>query len=255
MPIENQVELLRELQPQYLLAYPSNVMLLADYCRAQGSPLPGLREVITYGERLLPEAREAARAAWGVPVADMYSCEEVGYIALQCPEFEHYHCQEESVLVEVLRQDGMPCDPGEIGRVVVTPLHNFAMPLIRYANFDYAEMGDPCPCGRGAAVLKRIVGRERNMAVGPDGKRFWPNLSRSIWSGIAGLQELQLVQTAMGRIEARVVSPEPLTEDDERQLRGRLCSALGQPFDFSFRHQEQIARHANGKYERFICKV
>jgi len=24
------------------------------------------------------------------------------------------------------------CAPGEIGRVVVTPLHNFAMPLFRY---------------------------------------------------------------------------------------------------------------------------
>jgi phenylacetate-CoA ligase len=55
---------------------------------------------------------------------------------------------------------------------VVTPLHNFAMPLIRYAIGDYAEAGPPCACGRGLPVLARILGRARNLLTLPHGERI-----------------------------------------------------------------------------------
>ncbi len=163
MPIDRQAEQLRLLDPAYLLMYPSNAVRLANYFRAHDLRLPNLREVMTYGETVLPETREVCQEAWGVAVSDMYSCEEVGYIALQCPQADHYHCQSESVLVEVLDAEGRPCSPGQIGKVVLTSLHNFAMPLIRYQNQDYAEVGPSCPCGRGLPVIKRVLGRERNI--------------------------------------------------------------------------------------------
>jgi phenylacetate-CoA ligase len=60
----------------------------------------------------------------------------------------------------VLDQRGNPRGPGEVGRVVVTPLNNFAMPLIRYELGDTAEVGAPCACGRGLPVLTRILDRD-----------------------------------------------------------------------------------------------
>jgi phenylacetate-CoA ligase len=92
MPIERQVEVLQQLQPAYLLLYPSNAIRLADYFRTQQLTLPSLLGVQTYGELLWPEVREDCWKTWGVAVTDIYSCEETGYIALQCPEFEHHHC-------------------------------------------------------------------------------------------------------------------------------------------------------------------
>ena len=63
-----------------------------------------------------------------------------GIIALQCPSGGLYHLQSESVHVEILDEAGRPCAPGEIGRVIVSPLHNFAMPLLRYESGDYAPI-------------------------------------------------------------------------------------------------------------------
>lgn len=230
-------------------------MRLAEYFRTQQLSLPSLREVITYGELLLPEVRDVCRQAWGVGVADMYSCEETGYIALQCPASDHYHCQSESLLVEVLRDDGSACQPGEIGRVVLTSLHNFAMPLIRYENLDYAEVGDACPCGRGLPVLKRILGRRRNMALGLDGQRFWPEVAAKTWSAIEGVEDVQLVQVAKDRMEARVVASRSLSANREQALSIALRDALGHAYAFSFHYLPDITRHANGKYDRFICQV
>jgi phenylacetate-CoA ligase len=116
--------------------------------------------VQSLGGGLSAEARNACREAWGVPLAHIYRAEEVGPLALQCPEHEHFHVQSEQALVEVLDAQGMACAPGETGRVVATPLNNFAMPLIRYEVGETAEVGAPCACGRGLPVLTRIMDRD-----------------------------------------------------------------------------------------------
>jgi phenylacetate-CoA ligase len=89
----------------------------------------------------------------------VYSSDEAGYIALQCPEGEHYHVQSESLLLEVLDAAGSACMPGQVGRVIVTTLNNFAMPLVRYDTGGDAEVGPPCACGRGLPVLRSLVER------------------------------------------------------------------------------------------------
>jgi phenylacetate-CoA ligase len=174
-PIEHQATWLRGLNPDYLVTHPTKLEHLARYCLAHGIKLPRLRQVMTVSEVLESEPVEACRAAWGVGVTDVYSTKESSYLALQCPEEGRYHVQSEGVLLEVLDGD-RPCGPGEVGRVVVTPLHNFAMPLIREELGDYAEVGEACPCGRGLPVLKRILGRVRNLATLPTGAQFFPRI-------------------------------------------------------------------------------
>lgn len=161
--VEQQAKWLVRHNPDYLLTFPSALQALAHYCREQSIELPRLRQARTISEVLTDQTRTAVRAAWGVEIADAYSANEVGYIALQCPECESLHVQSETVYVEILRDDGSPCEVGETGQVVVTDLHNFAMPLIRYAIGDIAQVGPPCACGRGLPVLSRILGRVRNI--------------------------------------------------------------------------------------------
>jgi phenylacetate-CoA ligase len=46
--------------------------------------------------------------------------------------------------------------PGETGHVVVTDLHNYGAPFIRYETGDIAIASDdaPCVCGRGLARIR-----------------------------------------------------------------------------------------------------
>ncbi len=141
---------------EYLLIYPSVLRDLLREARRRRAAPRGLRGVITFAEQLPPGLREQVAADWGVALQDIYSASETGYIALQCPAHPHYHLQSEVCFVEILKEDGRPCGPGETGRIVATPLHNFAMPLLRYAVGDFAEVGPPCPCGRGLPVVRRI---------------------------------------------------------------------------------------------------
>jgi phenylacetate-coenzyme A ligase PaaK-like adenylate-forming protein len=125
-------------------------------------------------EVLDPSMKEDCERHWGAPVVNSYSAKEIGAIALQCPEHGRMHIQSESLLVEILDETGRACGPGEIDRMVISDLHNFAMPLILYEIGDYAEMGEPCPCGRGLPVLQRVLGRTRNRVRLPSDAYIWP---------------------------------------------------------------------------------
>ncbi len=253
--VENQVLWLERENPEYLLTYPSNLLQLARHCRERAIALPNLRGAETFSEALQPEVRDACREAWDVPVADLYSANEVGYMALQCPDHEHYHVQAESALVEILNDRGEPCGPGETGRVVVTPLHNFAMPLIRYEIGDYAEVGEPCSCGRGLPVLRRIVGRTRNLLTLPSGDILWPSFPTGLFLAVAPVRQRQLIQRRPDEIEVVLAVDEVLTAEQEDRLREALNKRLGHPFAYRFTYVDEIPRSAGGKFEDFRVEL
>lgn len=152
--VDEQLAWLERERPQYLWSLASNVRALVERAAALGMALPSLRQVSTFGESLDPRLREGCRQTWGVEIVDIYSSEEFGPIALQCPENPHYHVQSEGLRVEVLDEHGRPCPPGEVGRVVVTDLHNFATPSSATSWATTPRWGRParagaaCPCWR-----------------------------------------------------------------------------------------------------------
>jgi phenylacetate-CoA ligase len=253
--VDEQLRWLEKQNPVYLLTFATNLEALAQRSLDLGVRLPALREARTISEMLPPGLHALVRKAWGVPLADLYSSQEIGYIALQCPEHEHYHVQSENVLVELLHDDGAPCAPGEVGRVVLTSLHNFAMPLIRYEIGDYAEAGAPCPCGRGLPVIRRIMGRVRNMVRLPDGGRHWPSLGMLSAMPEGLIKQFQCVQRSLQHIEVRLVAARHLTNEEEAKLRAGMQEKLGHPFDFNIVYSERLERGSGGKFEEFRCEM
>ncbi len=255
--VEEQAEFLLRHDPDYLNTYPSVVLALTRHFARSDRRLTRLREVRTFGEVLDPAVRIACREVWGVRIVDTYSTEEMGDIAMQCPDNEHYHVQAENVLVEVLDDTGRACPPGETGRVVVTALHNYAMPLIRYDIGDYAEVGNPCSCGRGLPVLKRIVGRQRNMFLLPDGRQVWPSLEQGVGdsANVPPVQQFQLIQRTVSSLELLVVAPRLFTAVEEQALRGLVDHAVGCSLDLKITHVQSIPRGAGGKYEDVRSEV
>lgn len=254
-PIAKQAEWLHAQNPDYFLSYPTNIRALAKHCEQSGIQLPRLCEVRSMGEVVTTEMRETCRRVWGVPITDMYSCQEAGYLALQCPAGEHYHVQAESVILEILHADGRPCQAGEVGQVVITSLHNFAMPLIRYAIGDFAERGEACACGRGLPVIRRIMGRARNILTYPSGETRFPLLGGERYAEIAPVKQYQAIQRSFHEIEVRLIVDRPLAGDEEAALRKFILAKLGYPFDLNFSYPSLIPMGAGGKFEDFISEI
>jgi phenylacetate-CoA ligase len=253
--VPRQVEFLLREDPDYLLSYPSNLRALATHFLDHGLCLPRLRQVRSMAETLTDAVRRLCADAWGVPVVDVYSTQEIGFVALQCPGAEHYHVMAEDVLVEIIDEAGRPCEPGESGRVVVTPLHNFATVLLRYDVGDYAEPGPACACGRGLPVIRRILGRSTNMMRLPDGRTFWPRLQQAKYRTMAPLFQMRLVQRDLDRIEFLYVADRTLSEEEKDALSQRMTEDFDHPFGFTFTRVPALERSPGGKFDDFVCAV
>ena len=241
--------------PDYLMVYPSLLRSLLAWFSASGKRPGRLREIRTVGETVDASLREACHDVLGIPIVDGYSSEEMGYIALQCPISDAYHVLSDSVLVEVIGDNGKPCAPGEMGQVVVTGLHNFAMPMVRYAVGDYAEVGGPCACGRTLPTIARIVGKIRNLITLPSGKRYRPIFVKDM-KEFPMIRQYQMIQRSLEDIEARLVVDKPLSAEMEARLRSVLQNAAGHPFHFSLVYfSGELPRGPRDKFEDFISRL
>jgi len=111
-----------------------------------------------------------------------------------------------------------PCPVGVAGRVLVTNLHSFAMPIIRYDIGDIAEWGEECDCGIKLPVISRLWGRKRNLVKLPNGE-----LRPMIFLGedvakIQVIKEYRVIQFKSGEIYFFVRAERPLTASEVAKL-------------------------------------
>jgi phenylacetate-CoA ligase len=254
IPLDQQVAILRDFRPDTLIAYPSNLGALLEMPEGRAA-LSTVRSFRPMGETVTPEFRKSVKAATGIAPFDCYSTEEVGYVAIQCPESTRYHIMSESLIVEILHDDGTACAPGETGRVVATDLMNYAMPFIRYDTGDYAVAGKPCRCGRGLPTIERIAGRYRGMITKPDGSRHWPLTGIYGYRKIAQVRQYQMIQHEIDRIELRLVT-DPLTPEQHDAFQALLRQRLGDGIRFEIvRFADRLPPGPRGKTDEFISLV
>jgi phenylacetate-CoA ligase len=245
---------LAEFDPEHLLILPSTLAALLAELAQTGQRLRRLRSIRTVSETVHAELRETTSRVLGVPIHDSYTSQEAGIMATQCP-VGSYHVSE-TILLEVLDKAGQPCGVGEIGRIVLTDLVNFATPLIRYEIGDYAEVGAPCACGRGLPVIRRFLGRERNLVLLPDGTRHWPMVGFHRWGEAYPVRQFQFVQLDRTTILARLSASGRPDSAQEARLTAIIQKALRHPFDIRYEwHETPLPRGPGGKFEEFLCRA
>ena len=257
--VRHQADWLRRIRPDYLLTYPNNLAALLDLAEDDPVDRAGLGRLVqarTIGETLRDEVRERCRQVLGIEIADLYSTQEVGVIAIECPQGGGYHVMSEGVVLELLGDEDRPCAAGDTGRIVVTDLHNFATPLIRYDLGDLAEAAAPCSCGRGLPAIRRVLGRHRNLLRLPDGRRFWPMVGAYAYREIAPVHQYQVIQRSLERVTMRLAAERTLTAGEEARLAEKLCEYFGHRFAVDFEYfAPNIPRGPGGKFEDFICEM
>lgn len=238
-------------RPDYLNINPTLAAALTRLHLSEGYPRLAIHQILSTGGTVTDEARTLCREAWGAEFTDRYSCEEIGYLAFQCPKHTHYHTAE-TVIIEILNSAGRPCSPGQTGRVVVTSLLSFAMPLLRYDLGDMAVPGDACDCGRGLPTISRIIGREFNFAVLPSGHWRVGMLQAKDWADAVPVRDFRVKQTALDRLEVELVLPRPMTENDVTRAKTMLREFFGYDFVIAVKQVKSIDWGRTDKRENFV---
>jgi phenylacetate-CoA ligase len=251
-PIAVLIETLRDVAPSYVCTFPSLLLEILRRARQDAISLPPLKEAVVVGEASPPELAALCREVWDAPLSSTYTAGEVGAIAYQCREEGRWHVQSEKSIVEVLDAAGQPCAAGETGNVVLTPLHNFAMPLLRYEIGDLATVGSGhCGCGRLLPVLDAIPGRARDLLLLPSGELRPPYYGHRAVMQLGAILQHQVVQTAPDRVCFRLVVARPLSPEEEQHVIAIATEALGGDLRVGIEYVAEITRDPNGKFAEF----
>ena len=242
--------------PPALVRGVSNTLYaVARALEGQGRRLPA-RVCWSGGSHLPDHYRRTIESAFGCPVHERYASWDAGAIAHHCPEARALHVAAESVLVEIVRDDGSPAAPGEIGHVLVTTLRNRAMPLIRYRLGDLAEVprDERCSCGRGLPLLGRLIGRSNELLRTAGGELIAPEVvSQQMSRSSDSVIEFQVTQREDLSLDVRIVQRnQPPPEPYRVRIAAALDELIGLPGAARVERVEDLPLTAAGKLRHVV---
>jgi phenylacetate-CoA ligase len=161
---EIQIQTMRDLKVNGYVGTPSFLMTIIKKAEEMGLHFRddfALERAWFTGEMLSPSVRKTLEENYGIDTRQAYAVTEPGgMIAYECPQKSGMHIMDDYVMEIVDPATGDQLKPGEVGEIVVTPIHNKAWGLIRFGTGDLSSyITERCPCGRTSYRLTGILGR------------------------------------------------------------------------------------------------
>lgn len=237
----------------YMTGYASANYALAKFIKSQNKKVNKLKAVITSSEKLTPEMRDLFREVYGCETFDSYSGVEACGLITQ-NEYGQLLISPDVGIMEILKEDGSPCLPGEEGEIYSTGFLNYDQPLIRYRIGDRVRLAKDQvnKCGRNMVVVEEIIGRTEDVVTGPDGRemvRF-----HGVYLGIPKIIEAQFIQITLDQIELKVAVDSPLSVTEIELMKSRVKSQLGN-VSVAVNQVDSIPKNNNGKFKAVISHV
>lgn len=241
-------------KPKVLWGYASALYLFADFIlRTQYTGIE-LHSIVSTSETLLPEWRATIENAFGCRVFDHYG-ERAFYVAGECEEHSGFHVNAETLVVETV-QGRVAAASGEIGKIIVTDLFNYAFPFIRYDTDDVGVRTDRhCKCGRTLPLLDKIEGRVWDIIATPDGRYITPPSISLPLSDVANVNAYQLVQDRLDKVRVCIVPGTHYSVEDTQYIRNALHSILGDTINLEVEFVQHIPIPESGKRRVVISHV
>ncbi|GAW93302.1 phenylacetate--CoA ligase family protein [Calderihabitans maritimus] len=247
------VEKIKNRRVRFLRGYTSTVYQLATLIREAGLRLT-LEAVFTTAETIHPFQRQTIIETFGCPVFDGYGCGEINSVAFECEEHRGLHISQENVVVECLR-GGERVKAGEMGKVTLTDLRNYAMPIIRYQNDDLASFAtEPCSCGRGLPLLEKIHGRSNDFLVAADGRLVSGSFIPHLFRHTCGIRQVQVEQAEDRTLTIRMVKGPAWSLEEEKMVVQLLQKYLG-GLEMHLEYVPEILPTPSGKLKFVISRA
>jgi len=253
-PIEDQIEILKKMQPTVLWAYPSALRALLHNVDYHLSKLVRPRILITSAEVLDEVLREKILADMNLEIFNFYGAYEIGRIAAECRAHEGLHINSDHVIIERLDGD-QRSEPGTRSVVVITCLNSFAMPLIRYQLGDICTLTEKnCSCGCSFPIICSLQGRENEMTRLPSGKILPSPLFGHILKDFSSINQFRIIQERLDHFVLQLVFQENPKNDVLAKIRSRIMEFLGEPVTVDIQLVDFIEEEKQ-KFRIFISKL
>lgn len=248
----NFIQVINSYKPEIVRGYAGSLYDLCRYAEKNKIPLFSPKIVVSAAENLSDSMRYSIESNFQTKVYDFYGSREVSNLAGECRKgllhpflFWNY--------LEILDKDNQPVHEGEEGRVVVTNLFNYSMPLIRYEIGDMAIRGpEKCPCGNILPTLEKVTGRITDHFLLRNGRmvpaEFFIHLFGVVYNKQGTIIKFQVIQEDYSQIRIKIVSNNQLMDSYKSDIEKKINLVMGSDCRIIWEHVDDIPKTSSGKY-------
>lgn len=238
----------------YIYGYTNSIVLFARYLIKKNIVLkdvcPTLKICICTSENCAEEDKEVIKNGFGITGVNEYGTSEVDLIAFE--DFKgNWKLSNENIYIEILDESGRKLTGGGEGRIILTALHNKAMPFIRYEIGDTAVI-EPSDS---KIIIKKLLGGVNDIIQLPSGKKSsgitFYFISRGVLERSGNLREFIIKQIEINKFVFEVVSDEDISEKDKAELQKKMDIYLEPGLNIEINRVEKIERTKAGKMKHF----
>ncbi len=239
------VRTIHNVRPTAIVGYASHIEELCSFARERGLTFSGIRGVVSAAEPVYPDQYKRVQEVLGCQLYNSYGSREFMSIAVECGH-GGFHVNMENIYLEN-DEEGRQSD------LLVTDLHNYGMPFIRYRIGDTGLISrEHCACGRGLIGLAVLEGKTVDQLRTPSGGMVSGVLVRHVLKDVAEVRQYQAEQTDYDRIVLRVVLQRPLSNESREYLNTEFRKAIGSRLRLEIEEMSEIPRSASGKLRSVI---
>lgn len=246
--LEKMLEIIRKKKVKCLVGYSSALGELSRYIDIHKIDTSSFRvcSIIPISETMPVGVRRTLEKQFGCPVRAWYSNEENGIMGIQHSREEGYLIDTESYYYEILKLDSdEPAEEGELGRIVITDLYNYAFPVLRYDNGDLAVAEKKEKNGRYRLYLKELYGRRSDLIYDCNGKALTPYvITNNMWD-VRGVKQFRFIQETECRYTLCLNGNKK--EIDVEEILGRIRPYFGEKAEIQVEFVEEIPVLNSGK--------
>ncbi|HAE45443.1 MAG TPA: CoF synthetase [Lachnospiraceae bacterium] len=202
--------------------------------------------IIPISESMPSVVRQRLREQFNCPVQQWYSNEENGIMGIQGKDSDAYYIDSENFYFEILKMDSdEAAEPGELGRVVITDLRNYAMPIIRYDNGDLAVYKKIEKDGRFKLYLTELYGRRSDTIYDTAGNALTPFIiTNNLWD-VEGVRQYRFCQDTKDTYTLELNGDPDVM--DEADIIGRILPYFGEGAKIRIEYVDEIPVLNSGK--------
>ena len=150
---------------------------------------------------------------------------------------------------ELLDKHNRPVKQGEEGKVVVTNLFNYSMPLIRYEIGDMAVLGpEHCSCGNVLPTFEKITGRITDHFILKNGTTIHGEYFTHLFYLKDWVEKFQVIQEDYNKIRIMIVARGEVPDRCKHDIDAKIRLVMGQKCQIKWDFVDDIPKTASGKY-------
>lgn len=256
--IERYITIINSLKPDYIRGYAGSLVELSAYSQSHNIPLHIPKIVASAAETVTPDMRKIIEKGFKTKLYDFYGSREAMNLAGECSHGS-MHIFSFNNIIEVVDVNNQPVAEGEEGRILVTPLHNYSMPLLRYEIGDTGIKGpDVCSCGNFLPTLKAVTGRVTDHFKLKDGSivpaEYFIHLLGVVCKEDQ-IRKFQVIQEDYNKVRIDVVIHDELSTNYTQIINEKIRLVMEDQCEITWNIVDDIPKTQSGKYRYTISEV